>query len=58
MENLKSFVIETIQKYPHLKDEVVDLYELCLSEIEEGGSTTHEIELCLSDIQDLIDGEG
>lgn len=58
MENLKSVVIETIRKYPHLKDEVMGLYELCLSEIEEGGSTSHEIELCLSDIQDLIDGEG
>lgn len=37
-----------------LKNEIDDLIELCLNEIEDGGSVAHEIQLCMSDIEELI----
>lgn len=58
MENLKKFVKETIAKYPNLKSEIIDLYELCIEEIEERGSVENEVSICRSSIQDLITEEG
>lgn len=54
VKELKQFVIETINKYPQHKREIVDLYQLCLDEIQEGGSPQHECELCRNDIEELI----
>lgn len=54
MEELRNYCREVISKYPLIREEVEDLYTLCMTEIEDGGSTTHEIELCMSDIQELI----
>jgi hypothetical protein len=56
MEGLKKFIRETIEKHPTLEEEVMDLYQLCLDEIEQGGSTQHEIYSCMSSIDDLVDG--
>jgi hypothetical protein len=39
---------------PKLKHEINDLVELALNEIEDGGSVSHEIQLCMSDIEELI----
>lgn len=55
---LKSFVRENANHYPHLKDEIYDLYELCLDEIEQGESVAHEIELCINSIEQLIEEDG
>lgn len=55
MEELKKFVKETIAKYPNLKSEISDLYELCIEEIEERGSSQLEINLCRGEIQNLVD---
>jgi hypothetical protein len=46
-----------IENHPSIKEQVIDLFALCVSEIEEGGSESHEVELCLSDIDELIEGE-
>ena len=54
MENLQQLVLESIKTHPELRKEIVSLYSLCLSEIEEGGSEQHEIELCTNDIYELI----
>lgn len=51
---LKTFVEEKKKTYPQLTKEITDLYQLCLDEIEGGGSVVHECELCISDIEDLI----
>lgn len=51
---LRKFIGEKSLEYPHLKDEFYDLYSLCLSEIEEGGSEAHEIQLCINDIEETI----
>jgi hypothetical protein len=54
MKELKQFVIETINKYPQHKMQIVQLYQLCLDEIAEGGSPQHEIDLCRNEIEDVI----
>ena len=54
LQQLKLFVIETIGKHPQHKREIIDLYQLCLDEIEEGGSPQHECDLCRNDIEELI----
>ena len=42
MENLKKFAIECIQKFPHLKEKITELYQLCKDEISEGGCIVTE----------------
>lgn len=54
IQDLKKYCKEVIFKHPELEEQIVDLYFLCVSEIEEGGSSTHEINLCMSDIEDLV----
>ena len=46
--------LEALQSHPNLKDDINDLFELMLSEIEEGGSETHEVELFLNDLESLL----
>jgi hypothetical protein len=45
-----------IDKHPHLTEEIRDLYSLAASEIEEGGSESHECHLAYEDINELING--
>jgi hypothetical protein len=54
MKELREFVIETMKAYPQHKSEIMDLYQLCLDEIEEGGSPQHEINLCRNEIEELV----
>lgn len=53
-EYLIAYLKEQIAKYPTLKSEILDLYGLCKMEIEEGGSPTHERNLCYNDVEELI----
>ena len=55
MKELREYALEVIMNYPELRSDVMGLYTLCLSEIEEGGSPDHEIQLCLEDIRQLIE---
>ncbi len=55
LQQFKDYIREQIVKYPLLKEEILDFYQLAINEIEEGGSASHEIELCLQSINDLID---
>lgn len=43
--------------HPDKASEISDLIDLCNSEIEEGGSYEHEIELCREAIKQLIEEE-
>ena len=45
---------EFIKTNPQFKDEVLDLYQLMKDEIEEGGSTDHEINLFIGSCEDLL----
>ena len=55
VEYLVEFVTEKIKSYPKLKDEIMDFYSLCLSEIEDGGAEYHEVGMCINDIEELIE---
>lgn len=37
-----------------IKQEIIGLYELAISEIECGESPEHEIELCMTEIRELL----
>jgi hypothetical protein len=52
---LRTFIKEKIFQYPNLEDEILDLYALCLDEIDEGNSENNEVELCINDINSLIE---
>ena len=54
MQELEKYVGIKKSQFPELSEEIDDLHQLCLDEIEEGGSEVHEIELCTSSIEDLI----
>lgn len=55
MEELKQYVEGKIWLHPEYESEIRDFYQLCLDEIEQGGSVEHEISLCRSDIEELIE---
>ena len=55
MKELAEYCLDVISKYPSLASEVNDFFVLCQDEIANGESETHEIELCMGSIQDLID---
>lgn len=52
---LKEWINIQITKHPEYKEEILDYYDLCINEIEEGGSATHEISLCISSIEELTE---
>lgn len=54
VRELRQHVRDMIVKHPELRSEMLDLLELCIDEIEEGGSPSNEIHLCMSDIDQLI----
>lgn len=54
LEQLKQYAIQSIEKNPNLKDEIVSFYQLAVDEIEEGGSEDHECNLAERDIAELI----
>ena len=57
MTNLIEFANEVMKKYPQLSKEVKSLVQLCTDEIEEGSSESHEVQLCWSDIEELVKEE-
>lgn len=57
LEKLKEDVAVAKVMHPELAQEIQELYQLCLDEIEEGGSETHEVQLCYGAIDDLLDND-
>jgi hypothetical protein len=55
MEELVQWARGFKNSHPDMFDEIWDYVSLCHDEIEEGGSPTHEIELCKESIKQLID---
>lgn len=55
LKQLRDYARTCIANRPELRGEIIDLYQLCLDEIEEGGSEQHEISLCYSDIEQLME---
>jgi hypothetical protein len=56
LQQLRTYCKGMIDKHPHLTDEIRDLFSLAVSEIEEGGSETHECHLAYEDINELVNG--
>jgi len=54
VQRLKEYVDNSIKLYPQHKEEIQDLFQLCLDEIEEGGSIWNECSLCENGINELI----
>lgn len=54
LAQLKEWINIQITKYPEHKEEILDFYDLCMDEIEQDGSATHEIELCINAVEQLI----
>ena len=44
LEYLRKFIKEKKEQYPSLASKINDMYYLCLSEIDEGGSVQNEID--------------
>lgn len=57
LQEFKNRIKQLVTEHPTLKEEILDYYQLTIGEIDEGESATHEIQLCLSGIDDLIKGE-
>jgi hypothetical protein len=57
MTNLIEYANEVIKKYPVLESDIQGLLDLCIMEIEEGSPERHEMELCWSDIDQLVKEE-
>ena len=43
-----------IEMHPNLKQEINDFYSLAQTEIADGNSEQHEIDLAINDINDII----
>ena len=55
LDEFKKEIQRLISVYPNHKEEILDFYDLALSEIEEEGtSVQNEIYLCLQSIEDLV----
>ena len=55
MEELVQWARGFKNSHPDKFEEIWDYVSLCHSEIEEGGSPAHEIELCKQSIKDLLE---
>lgn len=55
LERLKELTKQLIADYPQHTEELVDLYQLAVDEIDEGGSEAHECELAFSDMKCTIE---
>ena len=55
MEELIQWARTLKNEHPDKFSEIWDFVSLCQDEIEEGGSPTHEIELCKESIKQLIE---
>lgn len=50
-----NYVVKVGRDHPELRNEIQDTFELALSEIEEGGSESHEWELAEGHISELVE---
>lgn len=51
---LVDYCSETRKKYPDLEKQINDYYELCMTEIDDGGAIPEEIQNLVNTIEELI----
>lgn len=56
-QQIIDYAKEAIATYPQFKEKILGILQLCLDEIEQGGSPQHEIELAINDIDQLIESD-
>lgn len=54
---LKEYAGKVVKQYPLLYGDVHDFVEMAESEIQCGGSESHEVALAVRDIQNLVEGK-
>jgi hypothetical protein len=54
IQTLKAEALKIIKEIPDLEGEVKDLFELAMTEIEEGGSESQECQLAINDMEELV----
>ena len=54
IQTLKAEALKIIKEIPDLEGDVKDLFELAMTEIEEGGSESHECQLAINDMEELV----
>lgn len=54
IKNLMEWAKQKAKACPNLSEEINDLVQLAIDEIDQGGSVSHEINLCMSDIEELV----
>ena len=52
--DLREYCNEAIKKRPSLNNQIEEYYALAETEVEQGGSEIHEVELALADIDELL----
>jgi|TARA_B110000908_G_C10152724_1_gene402136 hypothetical protein len=57
MTDLIDYAKQVVDKYPVLEGDIQGLIDLCIMEIEEGSPEPHEIQLCWTDIDQLMKDE-
>jgi len=57
LKDLKERCVEVVDDYPHLHEQIEELYEIARDEVAEGGSEDHECKLAKSDLDELIENE-
>jgi len=54
LQELYQYTVQKAKAFPALFNDIHSLYDLAEMEIEEGGSITHECELAVGSIDELI----
>jgi hypothetical protein len=57
LRELHQYCVEKANQYPELANEIDTFYDLAVMEIEDGEPESHECELAMSDIEDLINNK-
>jgi hypothetical protein len=54
LQDLRKESLRLIKENPQLANDIWDFYSLAVSEIEDGGSESHECDMAYNDIIELI----
>lgn len=54
LSELRKESLRLVKEHPQHANDIWDFYSLAVSEIEEGGSESHECDLAYNDINELI----
>jgi len=57
LSELASWCSQKVREYPLLEERIMDLYWIAHDEVEDGGSSEHESELCMGSVKELIEQE-